>query len=154
MLHCRYAHTAEAGGYPDFIQDPNDEAIYIVETQKSITRIHRVDDKLLAGLFNQFNASELTPGPMLARALAFWSLGLFFALTRCILSFNRIGFSWPFNHLDTIYVGASFVPPPPSPPTYTHTYTPTPTHPTHTLHDTLTHPRASTHPCMCCLFVT
>ena len=48
---------AEGGGYPDFIEDEG--AVYITETQKSISRIHSVPDTLLQGLYTQHNISVL-----------------------------------------------------------------------------------------------
>lgn len=62
VLYDRYSHTREAGGYPDFIQNPKDNSIHIIETQKNTTRIHQISESLLDGLFGQFTASTLTPG--------------------------------------------------------------------------------------------
>lgn len=62
VLYDRYVHTKEAGGYPDFIQDPEDASIHIVETQKNTTRIHKISEGMLAGLFNQFHAKTIVSG--------------------------------------------------------------------------------------------
>ena len=61
-------HT-DRPGYPDFITHTDSAtgewAVYITETQKTVARIHRVDNKLLTGLFGQHNASSLAQGAAL-----------------------------------------------------------------------------------------
>ena len=47
------------GGYPDFIQNPNNGDIFITQTQKSIARISQIDPVLLEDLFRQDLSNEL-----------------------------------------------------------------------------------------------
>jgi hypothetical protein len=63
VLYDRYQHTAEAGGYPDFIQSKTDGEIYITETQKSITRIHKIEQRILKALWQQHNVSGVVANP-------------------------------------------------------------------------------------------
>ena len=64
VLYDRFEHSAEAGGYPDFIQsETNPLHIYITETQKSITRIHKIESRILEALFAQRNVSGVHPNP-------------------------------------------------------------------------------------------
>lgn len=44
--------------YPDLIEDKGN--YYITETQKDVARIHQIDEKLLEGLWNQFNYNQRT----------------------------------------------------------------------------------------------
>jgi hypothetical protein len=62
VLYDRYGHTREAGGYPDFIQSGKTGEIYITETQKDTSRIHKISAQMLSALFTQHNASTVSPG--------------------------------------------------------------------------------------------
>eukprot|EP01052_Picozoa_sp_SAG31_P019126 SAG31_NODE_1383_length_8578_cov_3.660573_11_plen_566_part_00 len=62
VLYDRYAHAREAGGYPDFIQSGKTGDIYITETQKDTSRIHRIPAQMLSALFSQHNSSAVAPG--------------------------------------------------------------------------------------------
>ena len=64
ILYDRYHSVPEAGGYPDFIQDPEDERkIYIMETNKKVARLHLIEEETLSGLFTQHSRAELPRQP-------------------------------------------------------------------------------------------
>ena len=44
--------------YPDLVEDQ--ENYYVTETQKDVARVHKIDNKLLEGLWNQFTNKERT----------------------------------------------------------------------------------------------
>ena len=59
ILYDRYHSVPEAGGYPDFIQDPEDGTkIYIMETNKKVARLHLIAEETLDGLFAQHSRAE------------------------------------------------------------------------------------------------
>lgn len=57
-----YGREVVEPGYPDFIEDPKSNTIFITETQKSISRLHRIPADLVEGLFQQQISQTRAPG--------------------------------------------------------------------------------------------
>lgn len=65
ILYDRYHSVPEAGGYPDFIQDSDDESkIYIMETNKKVARLHLIEEETLRGLFAQHSLAKPPENPI------------------------------------------------------------------------------------------
>jgi hypothetical protein len=64
ILYDRYHSVPEAGGYPDFIQDPEEESkIYIMETNKKVARLHLIEEATLTALFTQHSRAVPAADP-------------------------------------------------------------------------------------------